>query len=49
MGLEIIGAGLQHKASKDAAKAQAELDKAAAEAKLAALGLTTSDLKVLGL
>ena len=35
--------------AKDAAKAQAELDKAAAEAKLAALGLTTSDLKVLGL
>ena len=37
----------------DAAKAQAEIDKAAAkaaaEAKLAALGLTTDDLKALGL
>lgn len=34
------------KAQQDAAKAQA---KAAAEAKLAALGLTTEDLKALGL
>jgi hypothetical protein len=37
----------------DAAKAQAEAEaaakKAAAEAKLAALGLTTDDLKALGL
>jgi hypothetical protein len=32
-----------------AAKAQAEADKAVAEAKLAALGLTADDLKALGL
>lgn len=31
------------------AEAKAEADKAAAEAKLAALGLTTDDLKALGL
>ncbi len=31
------------------AQAQAEADKAAAEAKLAALGLTANDLKALGL
>ena len=31
------------------AKAQAEADKASAQAKLAALGLTTDDLKALGL
>jgi hypothetical protein len=37
------------KEAKDAAKAQAEADKAAAEAKLAKLGLTTDDLKALGL
>ena len=35
--------------AKDAANAQAEADKAAAEAKLAKLGLTTDDLKALGL
>ena len=41
-----------HKAlitSKSQAKAQAEAAKAAAEAKLAALGLTSDDLKALGL
>jgi hypothetical protein len=32
-----------------AAEAKAEADKAAAEAKLSALGLTTDDLKALGL
>ncbi len=32
-----------------AAKAEAEANKAAAQAKLAALGLTTDDLKALGL
>ena len=35
--------------AKVAAKAKAEADKAAAQAKLAALGLTTDDLKALGL
>ena len=35
--------------AKEQAQAQAESDKAAAEAKLAALGLTTTDLKALGL
>ena len=35
--------------AKEEAKAQAQADKAAAEAKLAELGLTTDDLKSLGL
>lgn len=35
--------------AKETAKAQAATDKAAAEAKLAALGLTSNDLKALGL
>jgi hypothetical protein len=35
--------------SKENAKTEAEADKAAAQAKLAALGLTTDDLKALGL
>jgi len=34
---------------EEQAKAEAEAQKAAAEAKLAALGLTTDDLKALGL
>ena len=36
-------------ADKEAAKVQAETDKAAAQAKLEALGLTVNDLKALGL
>tara|TARA_R110000822_G_scaffold114224_1_gene245700 strand:+ start:857 stop:1072 length:216 start_codon:yes stop_codon:yes gene_type:complete len=35
--------------AKHAAKAKAEADKATAQAKLAELGLTTDDLKALGL
>ena len=35
--------------SLDAIEAQKEVDKAAAESKLAALGLTSDDLKALGL
>ena len=36
-------------ADKEAAKVQAETDRAAAQAKLEALGLTVNDLKALGL
>lgn len=39
----------QVEANKAQAEAEAEAKKAAAEAKLAALGLTTDDLKALGL
>lgn len=42
-------AGLEATAQAQAAQAQAEAAKAAAQAKLAALGLTTDDLKALGL
>ena len=46
---EIDGAIEQVKADELAAEAKAAADKAAAEAKFAALGLTTDDLKALGL
>jgi len=46
---EIDAAIEQVKADQITAKAKAETDKAAAEAKLAALGLTADDLKALGL
>ena len=42
-------AGLEATAKAEAANAKIEADKAAAEAKLAALGLTADDLKALGL
>jgi hypothetical protein len=46
---EIDTAIEQVKADEIAAEAKATADKAAAEAKFAALGLTTDDLKALGL
>ena len=46
---EINAAIEQIKADEITAKAKAETDKAAAQAKLAALGLTANDLKALGL
>ena len=46
---EIDAAIEQVKADEITAKAKAEADKAAAQAKLAALGLTADDLKALGL
>lgn len=46
---EIDAAIEQVKANEIAAEAQAIADKASATAKLAALGLTTDDLKALGL
>ena len=46
---EINAAIEQVKADELAAEIQAEADKAAAQAKLTALGLTTDDLKALGL
>jgi hypothetical protein len=46
---EIDAAIEQIKADEVTAKAKAVADKAAAEAKLAALGLTADDLKALGL
>ena len=46
---EIQSANLQVKAAEEAAVAEAAAKKAAAEAKLAALGLTSDDLKALGL
>jgi hypothetical protein len=42
-------AGAMEAAKLTQAQAKAEADKAAAQAKLAALGLTTDDLKALGL
>lgn len=42
-------AGLQATAQAEAAQAKAEADKAAAQSKLEALGLTADDLKALGL
>lgn len=42
-------AGLEATAQAQAAQTAAEAEKAAAQAKLAALGLTTDDLKALGL
>jgi hypothetical protein len=46
---EIDAAIEQVKAEEAQAEAKAEADKAAAQAKLAALGLTADDLKALGL
>jgi len=46
---EIDAAIKQVEADEIATEAKAEADKAAAQAKLAALGLTTDDLKALGL
>jgi hypothetical protein len=46
---EIDAAIVQVKADEITAKVKAETDKAAAQAKLAALGLTADDLKALGL
>ena len=40
---------IAYEKERDEAIAQAEADKAAAQAKLAALGLTVNDLKALGL